>query len=89
MRPTSQNRVDQAAPIAPYRGINARLRIILNPVAPTRPQVLTLSRPDAMRTFDNRKLIKNRDNRPYLDGVYYQVAVLEQERDSINDAILN
>ncbi|MDA9353668.1 hypothetical protein N9R07_00325, partial [Flavobacteriaceae bacterium] len=36
-----------------------------------------------------RKLIKNRDNRPYLDGVYYQVAVLEQERDSINDAILN
>ena len=36
-----------------------------------------------------RKLIKNRDNRPYLDGIYYQVAVLEQERDSINDAILN
>jgi tetratricopeptide (TPR) repeat protein len=36
-----------------------------------------------------RKLIKNRDNRPYLDGIYYQVAVLEQGRDSINDAILN
>ena len=36
-----------------------------------------------------KKLIKNRDNRPYLDAIYYQVAVLEQERDSLNDAILN
>ena len=36
-----------------------------------------------------RKLIKNRDNRPYLDGLYYQVAVLEEERDSIEGAILN
>ena len=36
-----------------------------------------------------KKLIKNRDNRPYLDAIYYQVAVLEQERDSLNEAILN
>jgi tetratricopeptide (TPR) repeat protein len=30
-----------------------------------------------------RKLIKNRDNRPYLDELYYQTAVLHQENDSI------
>ena len=36
-----------------------------------------------------KKLIKNRDNRPYLDAIYYQMAVLEQERDSLNEAILN
>ena len=36
-----------------------------------------------------KKLIKNRDNRPYLDAIYYQVAVLEQERDSLNEAVLN
>ncbi len=36
-----------------------------------------------------RKLIKNRDNRPYLDGLYYQVASLQEERDSIDLAILN
>ncbi len=36
-----------------------------------------------------RKLIKNRDNRPYLDGLYYQVGVLEEERDSIDRAIFN
>ena len=36
-----------------------------------------------------RKLIKNRDNRPYLDGLYYQVALLEEERDSVSKAILN
>jgi hypothetical protein len=36
-----------------------------------------------------KKLIKNRDNRPYLDEIYYQVAVLEQERDSLSLAILN
>lgn len=40
--------------------------------------------------FDRyNKMIKNRDNRPYLDGLYYQVAVLEESRDSINRAILN
>ena len=36
-----------------------------------------------------KKLIKNRDNRPYLDAIYYQMAVLEQQRDSLNEAILN
>tara|TARA_R110001632_G_scaffold34766_3_gene88167 strand:- start:15881 stop:18091 length:2211 start_codon:yes stop_codon:yes gene_type:complete len=36
-----------------------------------------------------RKLIKNRDNRPYLDGLYYQVAILEEGRDSIDNAIVN
>lgn len=36
-----------------------------------------------------RKMIKNRDNRPYLDGLFYQVAVLEESRDSIDRAILN
>ena len=35
------------------------------------------------------KLIKNRDNRPYLDKIYYQVAVLQEKKDSINLAILN
>lgn len=36
-----------------------------------------------------RKLIKNRDNRKYLDALYYQVAVLEQSRDSVDRAIAN
>ncbi|MFY0628827.1 MAG: tetratricopeptide repeat protein [Flavobacteriaceae bacterium] len=36
-----------------------------------------------------RKLIRNRDNRPYLDGLYYQVAELNESRDSIGLAILN
>ena len=35
------------------------------------------------------KMIKNRDNRPYLDGLFYQVAVLEESRDSIGQAIFN
>lgn len=40
--------------------------------------------------FDRyNKMIKNRDNRPYLDGLYYQVAVLEESRDSIDRAVLN
>ena len=26
------------------------------------------------------KLIKNRDNRPYLDKIYYQVAVLQEKK---------
>ena len=34
-----------------------------------------------------RKLIKNRDNRPYLDALHYQVAILEEERDSVDRAI--
>ncbi|APG66491.1 hypothetical protein LPB136_11580 [Tenacibaculum todarodis] len=33
------------------------------------------------------KLIKNRDNRPYLDKLYYHVAVLHENQDSIADAI--
>ena len=36
-----------------------------------------------------RKLIRNRDNRPYLDALYYQVAELERGRDSIGRAIDN
>ena len=35
------------------------------------------------------KLIKNRDNRPYLDALYYQVGVLEEYKDSISLAIKN
>ena len=35
-----------------------------------------------------KKLIKNRDNRPYLDKLYYQVAVLKQESDNLEEAIL-
>ena len=34
-----------------------------------------------------KKLIKNRDNRPYLDKLYYQVAVLKQESDNFEEAI--
>jgi len=36
-----------------------------------------------------RKLIKNRDNRPYLDALHYQVGELELGRDSIDRAIAN
>lgn len=36
-----------------------------------------------------RKLIKNRDNRPYLDGLYYEVGELNESRDSIGLAIQN
>lgn len=36
-----------------------------------------------------KKLIRNRDNRPYLDGLYYQVAELNQGRDSIRLAVQN
>lgn len=34
-----------------------------------------------------QKLIKNRDNRPYLDALYYQVGVLEENQDSIISAM--
>ena len=40
-----------------------------------------------LKTLD--KLIKNRDNRPYLDEIYYQKALIEIENDSVNDAIVN
>ena len=33
------------------------------------------------------KLIKNRDNRPYLDELYYQTAAVELKNDSINTGI--
>ncbi|MCI2229497.1 tetratricopeptide repeat protein [Polaribacter sp. MSW13] len=36
-----------------------------------------------------QKLIKNRDNRPYLDELYYQTAVLHENNDSIKLAINN
>ena len=36
-----------------------------------------------------KKLIKNRDNRPYLDEIYYQIAVLQEKKDSVNLAVLN
>ncbi len=36
-----------------------------------------------------QKLIKNRDNRPYLDALYYQVGVLEENKDSISLAVEN
>ena len=35
------------------------------------------------------KMIKNRDNRPYLDALYYQVGVLEEGRDSLGNAMVN
>jgi hypothetical protein len=35
------------------------------------------------------KLIKNRDNRPYLDKIYYQIAVLQEKKDSTSLAVLN
>ena len=34
-----------------------------------------------------QKLIKNRDNRPYLDALHYEVAELEMGRDSVDRAI--
>ena len=34
------------------------------------------------------KLVKNRENRKYLDILYYQIGVLEYQRNSIDDAIL-
>jgi len=40
-----------------------------------------------LKTLD--KLIKDRDNRPYLDELYYQKALIEVENDSIEDAIVN
>lgn len=36
-----------------------------------------------------QKLIKNRDNRPYLDALYYQKAVLHENNDSLQLAISN
>jgi tetratricopeptide (TPR) repeat protein len=35
-----------------------------------------------------KKLIENRDNRPYLDQLYYQVAMLHEKKDSISTAVV-
>ncbi len=34
-----------------------------------------------------QKLIKDRDNRKYLDGLYYQIGLLEEKRDSLHAAL--
>ena len=60
MSPTSQSNVAQAAPIAPYLGIQIRLRDIFKTVAPTKFKALIFSRPEAISKFDNKKFIKNR-----------------------------
>lgn len=36
-----------------------------------------------------KKLIKKRENRPYLDALYYQLAEMESDRDSVHLAIEN
>ena len=36
-----------------------------------------------------QKLIKNRDNRPYLDALYYQTGVLNEQKDSIQLAMVD
>ena len=33
------------------------------------------------------KLIKDRENRKYLDGLYYQIGLLEEKRDSLHNAL--
>lgn len=34
-----------------------------------------------------KKLIKDRENRKYLDGLYYQIGLLEEKRDSLHNAL--
>ncbi len=64
---------------APYRyRIYANIEVVKNTAKDSSSLVL-------LERF--QKLIKNRDNRPYLDALYYQVGVLEQNQDSIQDAI--
>lgn len=36
-----------------------------------------------------QKMIKNRDNRPYLDKLYYQIGELEEQNDSLHKAVFN
>lgn len=64
---------------APYKyRIYANIEIVKN----------TSTDSSALALIDRfQKLIKNRDNRPYLDALYYQVGVLEENQDSISDAI--
>lgn len=40
-----------------------------------------------LRIAKLEKLIKVRENRPYLDGLYYQLGSLEQKRDSLHAAL--
>ena len=60
MSPTSQNKVAQAAPVAPYLGIQTRLSKIFKTVAPIKFQALIISRPDMMSILDSKKFTKNR-----------------------------
>ncbi len=43
----------------------------------------------ALRLYTLEKLIADRDNRPYLDELYYQKALIQIANDSINSAIVN
>lgn len=43
----------------------------------------------ATRSKQYEKLVKKRENRPYLDALYHQLAVLEARRDNLSKAILN
>jgi hypothetical protein len=64
---------------APYKyRIYANMELAKNSVSDSSTVVL-------LEKF--RKLIRNRDNRPYLDALYYQVGVLQEGRDSIDLAI--
>ncbi len=64
---------------APYRfKIYADIEIVNNTPKDTASESLIARFQD---------LIKNRDNRPYLDVLYYQMGVLEENRDSVSDAI--
>ncbi len=66
---------------APYKyKIHAEIEVAKNSVNDSM-SVETLSR--------LQKLIKNRDNRPYLDALYYQTGVLNENQDSIQLAISN
>lgn len=64
---------------APYKfKMYAEIELVNNTPKDSTAEVL-------IERFDN--LIKNRDNRPYLDALYYQRGVLEENRDSLAAAI--
>ena len=66
---------------APYKyKIHANIELARNSTSDSSSVAL-------LETF--QKLIKNRDNRPYLDELYYQTAVLHQNNDSIDLALEN
>ncbi len=63
---------------APYKyRIHANIQLARNSASDSSTVAL-------LKRFD--KLIKNRDNRPYLDALYCQVGELEERRDSIERA---